>query len=100
VYDTVSLTLTQLNVIERETLAGYAKGTTWTPTISNIDRHMIVGNAMDATCLDFLFTMCQTLYFNKWSPQQTSVTVIPIGHSTQNMVALSMVSRYMTPVET
>ncbi len=61
VYDTVSQTLTLPNVSEREALMGYSKGTTWTPTISSADRHMIIGKAMDATCLEFLFSMCQTL---------------------------------------
>jgi hypothetical protein len=64
VYDTISQTLTQPNVSERESLMGYSKGTTWTPTISSADRHMIIGKAMDATCLEFLFSMCQTLYFH------------------------------------
>jgi hypothetical protein len=53
VYDTVGKTLTQPNVCEKGTLMGYAKNTTWTPTISNTDRHMIVGGAMDAACLEF-----------------------------------------------
>ena len=51
VYDTITKTLTQPNVEERESLMGYAKGTTWTPTISEMGRHMIVGRAMDATTL-------------------------------------------------
>jgi hypothetical protein len=87
VYDTISKTLTQLNVSKRETLMGYSKGATWTPTISDTDRHMIVGRAMDATSLEFLSPMCQTLYFHNWSPQQTSVTAIPIGHNAQHPAA-------------
>jgi hypothetical protein len=79
VYDTTTQTLTQPNVSERESLMGYVKGTTWTPTISNTDRHMIVGRALDATTLDFLFSMCQALFFDKWSPQKTSVTTVPIS---------------------
>jgi hypothetical protein len=68
VYDTVSQTLTQPNVREREGEMGCAEGTTWTPKITDTDRHMMVGRTMDATCLEFLFSMCQALYFNKWSP--------------------------------
>jgi hypothetical protein len=79
---------------------GYSKGTTWTATISDTDRHMIVGRAMDATCLEFLFSICETLYFHEWSPQQTSVTAIPIGHNAQHPAAVSTVSLYMAPVET
>jgi hypothetical protein len=79
---------------------GYAKGTTWTPTTSDTDRHMIVGRDMDASCLELLFSMCQTLYFHKWSPQQTSVHMIPIGHSNQNTVAISMASLRNSPVKT
>jgi hypothetical protein len=100
VYDIVSKTLTQPNVSETETLMGYAKGTTWNPTVSDTGRHMIVGRAMDAMCLEFLFSMCPTLYFHKWLPQQTSVTTTPIGHNTQNVAAVSMVSLFMPPVET
>jgi hypothetical protein len=37
VYDTISKTLTQPTVSERETLMGYSNGTTWTPTISDTD---------------------------------------------------------------
>jgi hypothetical protein len=54
---------------------------------------------MDATCLEFLFSMCETLSFHKWSPQQISVTAIPIGHNTQHPAAVSMVSLYMPPSE-
>ena len=99
VYDTVSKTLTQPNVTERETLMGYAKGTTWTPTISDTDRHMIVGRAMDATCLEFLFSICQTLYFHKWSPQETIVTTIPVGYSARNAVLAALVSLEITPAD-
>jgi hypothetical protein len=99
VYDTISQTLTQPNVSERESLMGYSKGTTWTPTISNTDRHMIVGRAVDATCLDFLFSMCQTLYFHKWSSQHTRVTAIPVGHNAQHPAAVAMIAQYKPPEE-
>jgi hypothetical protein len=34
---------------------------------------------------------------HKWSPQQTSVTTIPISHTTQHVAAVSMVSQNMPP---
>jgi hypothetical protein len=97
VYDTISQTLTQPNVSERESLMGYSKGITWTPTISNTDRHMIIGRAMDATCLAFLFSIYQTLYFHKWSPQHTSATAIPVGHNAKHPAAVAMVAQYKPP---
>ena len=96
VYDTITKTITQPNVTERETLMGYARGTTWTPTISDAERHMIVGRAMDATTLEFLLTMCQALYVHKWSPLTTSVTAIPTDLYLHNTAAVSVYSS--TPV--
>ena len=61
------------------------------PTISDTDRHMIVGRAMEATTLEFLFAMCKSLFLNKWSPQSTSVTSIPTDHYS-NTVAMSVYS--------
>ena len=61
-----------------------------------MDRHMIVGRAMDATTLEFLFAMCKSLFLNKWSPQITSVTSIPTDHYAQHTVAMSVYSS--TPI--
>ena len=92
VYDTITKTITQPNVTERETLMGYARGTTWTTTISDAERHMIVGRAMDATTLEFLLTMCQALFVHKWSPLTTSVTAIPADLYLHNTAAVSVYS--------
>jgi hypothetical protein len=46
---------------------GYGEGTTWTPTITDTDRHVMVRRAMDATCLEFLLSMCQVLHFRNVS---------------------------------
>ena len=61
IYNTKSRTYDQPNVVERERMLGHPEDSSLADTLTMDDRHIILGKAMDANCLEYFFTICTVL---------------------------------------
>ena len=64
VYNTLEETYGEPNVREREKILGYLEGSSASEDITRAESHSILGKAMDANCLEYYFTICNSLHEN------------------------------------
>ena len=64
VYNTIEETYGEPNVREREKILGYLEGSSASEDITRAESHSILGKAMDANCLEYFFTICNSLHEN------------------------------------